>query len=102
MQAIEVPAEEIRAAATQLEAAVEVVRARRHGDQVGQVAAAMPGSQSGPLADRLAQSWRQWVTDWCRSADNQASRMRSSATASITTDQDARTRFQGITIPVAR
>jgi hypothetical protein len=76
---------DIRTAATAMETAVTSVRANVPTG-VGDVAAALPGSQSAGAASRLAETWRTTYGDWVHAATRHVAALRRHADDWVETD----------------
>jgi len=90
---VKVVPQEIRAAANKLETAAETVREHIPSDVSG-VAAALPGSLSGPKATALATTWRKRFGGWARRADKTVESLRASADTWAETDHTNAARLE--------
>lgn len=63
--------------------------------EVGEVAAALPGSRSVPAASSLATAWTNSYSAWATSADDHAQALRDTADAWDGTDADVAAGFGG-------
>lgn len=80
MSGYEVVQADLRAAGQQIEAAGTGVKGADPSGRVGEVSAAMPGSQSAGAATSLSSTWRTRFDSWAEDAEGQATRLRDAAT----------------------
>jgi len=90
----EVVAGQIRSAARQMRAAAQGVRGADPSGEVGDVATALPGSQSSGPARRLANAWEERFRAWHDDGVSQADRMGDSADSYDASDYTADQRLR--------
>lgn len=94
MSGFEVVAGQIRTAATQVQAAADGVEDADPSSDIGEVASALPGSQSAGAAATLVDVWRRRFTGWHDDAQAHAANLTASADSYDASDQQAAGRLQ--------
>jgi hypothetical protein len=96
MSGFEVVADQIRSSATQVKAAAEGVRAADPSGEVGDVATALPSSQSAGAAAKLTDAWKKRFTGWYDDGVAQGEKLTSSAESYDVSDYNADLRLRNM------
>jgi hypothetical protein len=91
-----VPAD-VRASASRIADAGEVVRAATYPERVVDVGAALPGSVSAAPSERVRGRWSSQTTAWSRAAADQAGRMSAAVADTEANDAAVSTTMQRLT-----
>ncbi|ROR89357.1 excreted virulence factor EspC (type VII ESX diderm) [Nocardioides aurantiacus] len=89
MSGFEAVAADIRSAGSEMSSAAAGAKSADPSGSVGDVATALPGSQSAAAAGKLVGAWRERFQGWHDDAEAQAERMRESAAAYDASDYRA-------------
>jgi hypothetical protein len=96
MSGFEVVADQIRSAAGQAKAAADGVKGADPSGDVGDVSAALPGSESAEAAAKLTDAWKQRFQGWYDDGVAQGEKMTASAESYDITDYNADLRLRNM------